>query len=147
MGATLRSYAFDKYRTKGLEERQPTLKKVTIGTKDAAGRAQELADAVGHRRAACIWPAISSTSRRMCCIPAEFARRAKALTKLGVKVEVLGEAQMKKLGLGALLGVGQGSDHESQLVVMQWNGAQGQERPRPSPSSARACASIPAGCR
>ena len=59
----------------------------------------------------------------MSCSPAEFARRAKALAKLGVKVEVLGEAEMKKLGMGALLGVGQGSERESQLVVMQWNGA------------------------
>jgi leucyl aminopeptidase len=56
--------------------------------------------------------------------PEEFARRAKAnLSKLGVKVKVLGEAEMKKLGMGALLGVGQGSERESQLVVMQWNGA------------------------
>ena len=55
--------------------------------------------------------------------PAEFARRAKAqLSKLGVKVEILGEAEMKKQGFGALLGVGQGSARESQLVVMQWNG-------------------------
>ena len=55
--------------------------------------------------------------------PAEFARRAKAqLSKLGVKVEVLGEAEMKRQGFGALLGVGQGSVRESQLVVMQWNG-------------------------
>jgi leucyl aminopeptidase len=55
--------------------------------------------------------------------PVEFARRAKGLAKLGVKVEILGEAEMKKLGMGALLGVGQGSERESQLVVMQWNGA------------------------
>jgi leucyl aminopeptidase len=55
--------------------------------------------------------------------PVEFARRAKQLTKLGVKVTVLGEAEMKKLGMGALLGVGQGSERESQLVVMHWQGA------------------------
>src|SRR5581483_7927436 len=49
------------------------------------------------------------------------ARRAKArLAKLGVKVEVLGEAEMKKQGFGALLGVGQGSARESQLLVMRW---------------------------
>jgi leucyl aminopeptidase len=55
--------------------------------------------------------------------PAEFARRAKALSKLGLKVEVLGEAEMKKLGMGSLLGVGQGSERESQLVVLRWTGA------------------------
>jgi leucyl aminopeptidase len=44
------------------------------------------------------------------------------LEKLGVKVQILGEPQMRKLGMGALLGVGQGSIRESRLVVMQWNG-------------------------
>jgi leucyl aminopeptidase len=122
MGATLRSYAFNKYRTKGLEEIEPTLKKVVIGTKDAPGA----------RRS---WNALSAVAAGMSLardlvneppnvlVPREFARRTKALAKLGVKVDVLGEAQMKKLGFGALLGVGQGSDQESQLVMMQWNGA------------------------
>ena len=63
--------------------------------------------------------------------PAEFARRAKAqLSKLGVKVEVLGEAEMKKQGFGALLGVGQGSARESQLVVMQWKGGKKKRQAR-----------------
>ncbi len=54
--------------------------------------------------------------------PEEFARRATALKKLGVAVEVLDEKAMKKLGMNALLGVGQGSARESRLVVMRWNG-------------------------
>ena len=59
--------------------------------------------------------------------PVEFARRAKELTKLGVKVEILGEAEMKKLGMNVLLGVGQGSERESQLLVMRWmNGPKNQ---------------------
>jgi leucyl aminopeptidase len=62
--------------------------------------------------------------------PVEFARRVKAnLVKAGVKVDVLGEAEMKKLGMGALLGVGQGSERESQLVVMQWNGGRKKDEP------------------
>jgi len=44
------------------------------------------------------------------------------LTKVGLKVEVLGVKEMKRLGMGALLGVGQGSTKESQLVVLQWQG-------------------------
>jgi len=63
--------------------------------------------------------------------PVEFATRAKTLAKLGVKVEVLGEAEMKKLGMNALLGVGQGSERESQLVVMQWNGAAKKDKDKP----------------
>src|SRR5262249_10798665 len=54
--------------------------------------------------------------------PEEFARRCGALKKLGVAVEVLDVPAMKKLGMGALLGVGQGSAHDSRLVIMRWNG-------------------------
>ena len=55
--------------------------------------------------------------------PAEFARRVKALESLGLEVEILGEPEMMKLGMGSLLGVGQGSVRESQLAVIQWKGA------------------------
>ena len=54
--------------------------------------------------------------------PEEFARRAAALRKLGVVVEVLDAAAMTRLGMGALLAVGQGSAHESRTVIMRWNG-------------------------
>jgi len=78
--------------------------------------------------------------------PAEFARRAKAqLSRLGVKVEILGEAEMKKQGFGALLGVGQGSARESQLVVMQWNGgpsSKNKKSGKPIALVGKACVSI-----
>jgi leucyl aminopeptidase len=61
--------------------------------------------------------------------PAEFANRAKALTRLGVKVDILTPAQMKKLGMGALLGVAQGSPHAARLVVMRWDGGKRGEKP------------------
>jgi leucyl aminopeptidase len=51
------------------------------------------------------------------------------LTPLGVKVEVLGEKEMKKLGMGAILGVAQGSVREAQLVVLQWNGGPEKKKP------------------
>jgi len=122
MGARLKSYTFNHYRTKDLADHEFKLKSVAIATSDAAAA----------RKA---WPALDAVAQGMFLArdlvneppnvlsPAEFAARARQLSKLGVKVEVLGEAQMKKLGMGALLGVGQGSERESQLVVMQWNGA------------------------
>jgi leucyl aminopeptidase len=55
--------------------------------------------------------------------PETLAEQARSLAAHGVDVEVLTEAQMRELGMGALLGVGQGSERESQLVVMQWWGA------------------------
>ncbi len=122
MGARLRSYTFNHYRTKHREEHEPTIAKIAIGAADvaAAKRAATPLEAVAEgmylaRDLVNEPPNVLS--------PAEFARRTKSLAKLGVKVEILGEAEMKKLGMGSLLGVGQGSERESQLVVMQWNGA------------------------
>jgi leucyl aminopeptidase len=55
--------------------------------------------------------------------PQAFAAEAKTSSKLGIKVEVLGVKKLRELGLNLMLGVGQGSAHEPQLVVLRWNGA------------------------
>ena len=122
MGATLRSYSFNHYRTKNLDEYKSTIERVTIATKDAA--AAKKAWIEGDAVAGGVFLARDLVNEPPNVLyPAEFANRAKQLSKLGLKVEVLGEAEMKKLGMGSLLGVGQGSERESQLVVMRWNGA------------------------
>jgi len=121
-GAKLKSYSFDHYRTKDLEELGSRITKITIATGDVAGARKAFArlDAVAEgvtlaRDLVNEPPNVLS--------PVEFARRARGLAKLGLKVTVLGEAEMKRLGMGALLGVGQGSERESQLVVMEWKGS------------------------
>ena len=128
-GAKLKSYAFDKYRTRNLEEYEKKLKTLRIVTPDvpAARKAHAGLAAVADG----IFLARDLVNEPPNVLyPAEFARRARAaLSKLGVKVEILGEAEMKKRGFGALLGVGQGSARESQLVVMQWNGGKKSARP------------------
>lgn len=129
-GAKLRSYTFNTYRTKNREDFEPTLKTVTVGTTDAAGarKAWGALDAVAE---GVFFARDLVNEPPNFLYPVEFARRAKAMSKLGLKVEVLGVAEMKKLGMGALLGVGQGSDHESQLVVMEWNGTKGKKGSQP----------------
>ena len=54
--------------------------------------------------------------------PAEFAARAKELTKVGIEVNVLTPKALQRLGMNALLAVGQGSARPSHVVVMQWKG-------------------------
>ncbi len=127
-GAELRDYAFDKYLTKQKAEDKPTLTKVTV-VSDAATKAKKafaplsaIADGVRATR-----DVVSEPGNII--YPETLAAECKKLTALGVKVEVLGEAQMKKLGMGALLGVGQGSAFESKLIVMQWNGGKKSEKP------------------
>ena len=54
--------------------------------------------------------------------PKEYTNRLLKLRKLGIKVTVYNETQMKKLGMHSLLGVGRGSINESFLVTLEWNG-------------------------
>jgi leucyl aminopeptidase len=61
--------------------------------------------------------------------PVEFAARAEALSALGVEVDILTEKEMKKLGMGALLGVAQGSVRPPRLAVMKWNGGKAKDKP------------------
>ncbi len=61
--------------------------------------------------------------------PIEFAARAGELSALGVEVEVLGEKELKKLNMAALLGVAQGSARPPRVVVMRWNGGKAKEQP------------------
>ncbi len=121
-GARLRSYAFDKYRTRNLDEYQRKLKAITMVTPDVAAAKKAHAGLAAVADGIFLARDLVNEPPNI-LYPAEFARRAKAqLSKLGVKVEILGEAEMRRQGFGALLGVGQGSVRESQLVVMQWNG-------------------------
>jgi len=122
MGARLRSYTFNTYRTKNREEYEPTLKQITIATADAASARRAYAPMEAVANGVFLARDLVNEPPNV-LYPAEFARRAKALARLGLKVDVLGESEMKKLGMGALLGVGQGSERESQVVVMRWNGS------------------------
>ncbi|MDB5525568.1 MAG: hypothetical protein JWM58_3331 [Rhizobium sp.] len=61
--------------------------------------------------------------------PSEFAAKAKELEALGVEVEILTEREMRRLGMGALLGVAQGSVRPPRLVIMQWKGGKPKDKP------------------
>ncbi|MEO0034932.1 MAG: hypothetical protein RLZZ501_955 [Pseudomonadota bacterium] len=121
-GARRRAYRFDKYRTKEKKEDKPTLKKLSFQVeppaeaKTAYARLEAVAEAIDFARDLVTEPANVIT-------PETLTEQAKTLAPLGVEVEVLDEKAMRKLGMGALLGVGQGSEHESRLVVMRWQGA------------------------
>ncbi len=129
MGLKLRAYTFDHYKTKKKDEdEKPNQVRVLIGVPDvesskrAAIRADALADGVSLARTLVNEPA-------NVLVPVELAERAKALESLGVEVEILDVAAMTKIGMNALLGVGQGSAHESRCVIMRWNGGKPDDKP------------------
>ncbi len=128
LGARLRSYRFDKYKTKQTEEDKPTLTSLTFSCSAAseAGKRfttlQAIAEGVELTR-----DVVSEPPNVL--YPESYADIAKSLKSLGVKVEVLGEKEMAKLGMDALLGVGQGSVRESKLVVMHYQGGEKDRAP------------------
>jgi leucyl aminopeptidase len=120
-GARLRSYRFDKYRTKEKPEHKPSMKELTLlvdGPKAAEKDFEPLdkiADGVFFTR-----DLVSEPANVM--YPETLAAEAKKLASLGVEVEILDEKQMKTLGMNMLLGVAQGSRRPARLIVMQWKG-------------------------
>jgi leucyl aminopeptidase len=122
IGLRLRAYVFDRYKTKRKEGEEPPAKaKITIAVGNVAAahkawtRSKPVADGVLMARNLINEPA-------NVLYPQEFARRANMLKKLGVAIDVLDVPAMKRLGMNALLGVGQGSEHDSRVVIMRWNG-------------------------
>jgi leucyl aminopeptidase len=132
LGMLLRSYTFDKYKTKkddgDGEKQEKFAAKITIHVADpqAAKKAFANAEAV----AAGVLLARDLVNEPANILgPVEFAERVEELKKLDVKVEILTEKDMKKLGMGSLLGVAQGSVRPARLAIMEWHGGKGKDKP------------------
>src|SRR3954447_25890770 len=122
LGAVLRSWRHDRYRTKLKENQKATLEEIVIvgGGEGAEQRYTTrwapVADGVSLTRELVTEPA-------NIIYPESFVERVRAsLEGSGVEIEVLNRAQMEKLGMGALLGVAQGSTREARLLILKWNG-------------------------
>lgn len=130
-GLLLRAYRFDKYRTKKDESdngEEADRIKATIVTPDATAAKKAFADAEAVAAGVILARDLVNEPANVLG-PVEFAAQARALEAFGVKVEILTEKEMKKLGMGALLGVAQGSGRPPKLVVMQWNGGKAKDKP------------------
>ena len=121
LGAALRGWRYDRYRTRLKDKQKPTLERVTIvgaGT-GAQGRWEQrwqpVLEGVKLTRELVTEPP-------NIIYPESFVERVRHLADLGVEVEVLDGAAMKKLGMGALLGVAQGSVRDPRLLILRWNG-------------------------
>jgi len=135
LGILLRTYRFDKYKT-----RKNGNGKDNGGETPAKGAKYTLycADPAAAKKAFATAEAVAGgvkLARDLVNEPAnvlgpvEFAARVKELEKLGVEVEILTEKEMKKLGMGALLGVAQGSVRPPRVAVMRWNGGKARQKP------------------
>jgi len=122
LGATLRSWRYDRYRTTLKDKQKPTLAEIVV-----VG-----ADAGAEQRYTSRWaPVVAGidltrelvTEPANIIYPESFVERVQASLKgTGVEIDVLDRAAMEKLGMGALLGVAQGSIRQPRLLILKWNG-------------------------
>jgi leucyl aminopeptidase len=128
LGLRLRAWRHDAYRTRLAADKRPSLAAVHVtnapeGTTAAWARESALATGVEFTRTLVTEPA-------NILYPATFvAACEKAFAGTGVEITVLGEAEMEALGMGAFLGVGQGSERESKLLAIRWNGGAASDKP------------------
>lgn len=122
-GLAMRAYDFTPHKTGEQKAPGPVTMAVTQpeAVASAAAPMAALAEGVFFTRDLVNEPANVLTTH-------DFAARLAAMQELGLEVEILEEDQLSRLGMGALLGVGQGSESPSKVVVMQWRGG-GEEAP------------------
>lgn len=129
VGARLAAYRFDKHRRKSAPKKKTVvtaLKLITDSATPARKHYQNFYGPIcdGHLQARDL---INEPANVL--YPKAYAKRIKALEKTGLAVEILGEKEMKALKMSALLGVGQGSRRESQLVIIKWMGGKKKDAP------------------
>ncbi len=128
-GIRLRAYKFDRYKTKKKDgENEQVRADVSIAVDDVAAARKAFAPDASIVEGVVIARDLVNEPPNV-LYPEEFARRASQLRKIGVDVEVLDVKAMTKLGMGALLGVAQGSARPGRVVIMRWNGGKKSEQP------------------
>ncbi|MDR2609475.1 MAG: leucyl aminopeptidase, partial [Rickettsiales bacterium] len=129
-GAFLRSFKFDKYKTKK-DEKVTEVEEITVLAKDEQfGSAEKSFERLRQEGEGIFLARALTTEPPNVLYPESYADHIKTeLTKLGLEIEVLGKKQMEEKKMGALLGVAQGSSKEPKLVVIKWNGASKEQKP------------------
>ncbi len=120
LGAKLRAWRIDRYRTRLSDKQKPSLERLTVagaaeGSEQAWQRLEAVADGVAFTR-----ELVSEPGNVI--YPESFVERCRMLGEQGVAIEVLDEKQMTGLGMGAIVGVGQGSVRPPRLLCMEWKG-------------------------
>jgi leucyl aminopeptidase len=122
IGVKSKNYAFNKYFVDKADKHKLYLKELSVAmsaenteTSKAFAEQEQVLDGMMLTR-----DLVSEPSNVL--FPEEFMNRCKQLKKLGISIKVLKEKDMEKLGMNALLGVGQGSEKDSYTVIMEYNG-------------------------
>ncbi|WP_207462488.1 leucyl aminopeptidase [Azospirillum sp. SYSU D00513] len=129
-GANLRSYRFDKYRTTEKKDAKPSLRKVTLLTAEPKAAEAAYQSLQGIAEGVFLTRDLVSEPANI-LYPESLAERCRELESVGVQVEIMDAKRLRKIGMGALLGVAQGSAREARVVVMRYDGNPNAEDRRP----------------
>jgi len=120
-GFNLKSYTFNKYKTLNKDKINKKITfKIITSHKEQIQKEYKYYDAI--KEGVFLTRDLVSEPPNV-LNPKRYTEEIKKLSKIGLKIEILNEAKLKKLGMNALLGVGQGSKNETFLAVIKWNGA------------------------
>lgn len=128
LGARMAAYRFDEYRTKLTDDKKPSLAGMTITADDVAA-ANAAWDSWGAVAAGVDLAREVTNLPPNVLNPETYAKKVEGMAEHGLEIEILDEAAMAELGMDMLLGVGQGSEHESHIAIMKWNGGAEGEAP------------------
>ena len=123
-GLKLKSYEFEKYKTK---KKTRFISIVAIGNKNKPSAQHQIKFRALEEGTFYARDLVSEPGNVL--HPDEYAKRLKNLKKDGLKINIYDEKKLKKLGMYALLGVGQGSIRGSYLVTLEWNGGKKDSKP------------------
>jgi len=119
-GARLRAYRFDRYKTKDRGE-EKALENLVFQSSSATVARRVFAGLDAVADGVCLARDLINEPANI-LHPTEFASRLKGLEATGLKVTVLKERELQRLGMGSLLSVGAGSKHDAQIVTLEWRG-------------------------
>ncbi len=130
VGAGLKNYKFNEYYVDKANDHKVYLKKLNF---------YQGADTIDEKGLECMQRIIESTTFTRDLVskpgnviyPKTFVESCKKFTKLGIKLKVLAKKDLQKLGMGALLGVAQGSEKEPYVMIMEWHGDSKKKKDQP----------------
>lgn len=124
-GMAMRHYRFGRYRTAVSRDKDTSNRKIEVVTSKPADAQKAFAPMFAVTKAV-HWARDLVNEPPNVLYPESFAKRVVAALKpLGVKVTVIDDEKLDKMGMGAMMAVGKASEHLPRLVIMEWDGRTG----------------------
>ena len=121
-GFKLRSYNFDRYKSKDKKDKSPKLAAIKVVSAHPAN-SKSVFETLDPATEGAFWARDLVNTAPNDLYPESYAKQIRdTLKPLGVDVEILTEKKLEQMGAGAIMAVGKGSERQPRMVIMRWNG-------------------------